>query len=155
MEHIKQALLALNGKKDSDWTEGGRPSLKAVQGLAKDASITQAQLDEAAGDFQRPEQPEKKEKVTKVRVVDNRAIDKEEKPDPVKDVRMVATERGYYGGALREAGDSFMFTGTPGQWMREETAEEAKERERQDKLLAKDGVLRDNVWAAEISKAKK
>ena len=39
------------------------------------------------------------------------------KADPVKDVKMFATERGYYDGRIINAGEPFVFSGVPGMWM--------------------------------------
>lgn len=39
------------------------------------------------------------------------------KADPVTDVEMYATERGYYGGRIIAAGEKFVFSGVPGMWM--------------------------------------
>jgi hypothetical protein len=52
---INEALAKLEAKNDKDWTENGAPSLTRVQVLMKDSSVTQEQLDEAAGDLKRPD----------------------------------------------------------------------------------------------------
>lgn len=154
MQHITDAGAKLDHSKDADWTEGGRPSLKRVQALAKDNTITQAQVDEYLSALKREKPPEVDKNVQQVALVD-RATKPAEPGKPVEAVRMVAIERGYYGGVIRDPGDSFVFTGRPGSWMREETTEEATERKRLEKHMAEKGSPRDDAWAAEISKATK
>lgn len=55
MTTLAEALKKLDNSKPADWTENGAPSLNRIQVLMKDSSITQEQLDEAAGDLRREE----------------------------------------------------------------------------------------------------
>jgi hypothetical protein len=149
-ELIRQASTLLNKDIDKDWTEDGRPSLAAIRKAAKDSSITQEALDAALPDMRRPER--EAERVLAV----EKKLEEDDKRPRLNQVRVVATERGYYGGAIREPGDSFVFTGIPGVWMRPETAEEKKlrnvaEAEQTAKAKNPDRSGAD-VWAAEIAK---
>jgi hypothetical protein len=160
MEHITTAIAALDPKKDSDWTENGRPSLARIRVIAKNKEITQAELDAAAPEAKRPLPPagptaEEIAKAPLQRVVNERRVARpsRELPEPVSNVRMIAVRPGYYGAVLREAGESFVFTGVPGDWMRPETAEEAKARTAAEAKMASGETIRPNAWAHEVSKA--
>lgn len=154
---IKTAALALDNTADADWQEDGRPSLKRIRALAKDNTITQDQLDEALPDFKRQTAPAKVDPKTvqNVRQVTAAELNR---PDLgtrkiLEGVRVVAHERGYYGGALREPGESFVFTGAKGSWMHEETKEEKAERERIEKLAQNKGPNDGSMnWAHEVAK---
>jgi hypothetical protein len=148
MTKIADALKKLDNSKATDWAENGSPSLNRVQVLMKDSSITQEQLDEAAGDLRREEIAGKKKK----KFVDPRdpatAADLESLIDPetgqfqlmedhdiknkdtgdittvqrrkkvfVKNMHVAAVERGFANGAIRDPGDTFMYTGELGTWM--------------------------------------
>lgn len=63
---IKDALTRLDPKADKDWAENGAPSLTRVQVLMKDSTITQAALDDAAGDMRRPQSGLGADKIKKV-----------------------------------------------------------------------------------------
>lgn len=150
---IRQAATALDPRIDGDWQPDGRPTLKAIRFLARDASITQDQLNAALPEMRRPAKDDYSAK--DVQLVANVPIprEKEEKPPRLVNVRVVATERGYYGGTLREPGESFVFSGIPGKWMRPETAEERKNRVAADEARAESPTPRPDVWAHEISKS--
>lgn len=150
---LKKVVLQLDNKRDADWTEDGRPSLKRVRQLASNNKIEQADVDLYLADTRRVVVEDNSDAQKMVIVNNDRGP--EDKGDPVKDVRMVAHDRGYYAGAVREVGDSFMFTGIPGRWMHEETDEEAENRKRIDARAARGGAIRDDVWAMEVSKATK
>jgi len=165
---IDEALAKLEAKNDRDWTENGAPSLTRVQVLMKDSSITQEQLDEAAGDMKRPDTAIGKKTV---KAVEKRAPASEDQLakllDPetgqfqlmedyevkdretgevitkqrrkkvfVRNMHVAAMERGFANGAIRDPGDTFMYTGELGTWMmpadhkrvEEIRAEYAKER---------------------------
>lgn len=124
---ILNAVRALDPKKDSDWTEGGKPSLKRVRQLAKNDTITQDQLDDATPDASRPKfdaetlQGRGDSYATRADLGKNPDL-----ADPVSAVMMVATEKGFASGSLQNPGDVFLFSGVPGTWMREATKEDIK-----------------------------
>lgn len=148
---IKQAATLLNKDTKSDWAENGRPSLTAIRKHAKDATITQDELDAALPDFRKPEP----EPDATVAVVKRKGDEKDDRPR-LNQVRVVATERGYYGGMVREAGDSFVFTGIPGAWMRPETGEEKKARQADEREATEKARKPDtsgaSLWAHEVAK---
>lgn len=146
MEHIRIAAAALDNAKDKDWTEDGKPSLTRVRQLAKDNTITQAQLDEAVPDMVRV----KKEERT-VAVIEKSETGRDY-PDAVSGVMMIALEKGYYGGSIREPETVFSFTGIPGKWMREATKEEIANWNAMERQRQKAAGERGGVWANEISK---
>jgi len=124
---VLNAVRALDPKKDSDWTEGGKPSLKRVRQLAKNDTITQEQLDDSVPDAKRPtfaaETLEGRGEIYATRADAGKSPELE---DPVSNVWMIATETGYASGSLQKDGDVFLFSGIPGSWMREATKEEVK-----------------------------
>lgn len=125
---ILNAVKALDAKKDSDWTEGGKPSLKRVRQLAKNDTITQEQLDEATPDATRPKF--NADTLQGKGEMYAGAGDKGKSPDladPVSAVMMIATDTGFASGSLQKPGDVFLFSGVPGSWMREATKAEIKQ----------------------------
>lgn len=123
-EQIEEAVKKLDNSRDADWAENGRPSLKRIRQLAKNEEIEQDQLDEFGGDVKRDFA-----KVEGLKPRPDMATARDgDLPEAVKDQWMVATDRGYYGGAIREIGEAFVFSGIPGRWMREEKAAERKAR---------------------------
>lgn len=149
MTTLAQALKKLDNSKATDWTENGAPSLTRVQVLMKDSSVTQAQLDEAAGDLARDDlaagKKVKKAEATRDPIADDdlaALIDPEtgrfdlmeevqvkdkdtgemvsrmkRKKVYVKNMHVAAAERGFHAGAIRDPGDTFMYTGELGTWM--------------------------------------
>ena len=111
MDHITEAVAKLDQKNDTHWTEGGKPSLAAVVRIAKDATITQEQLDAAAGDVVRETKAASAVIETKVEETKN------PKRPQLTNVLVIATENGYYGSKFREVGEKFTFTGVKGSWM--------------------------------------
>lgn len=149
MEHIRLAATGLDNTKDADWTEDGRPSLKRVRQLAKDANITQEQLDEAVPQLRRVTQ----DKARTIAVL--KEPGPEGKPDAVSGVMMIAIERGYYGGAIRDPDSPtrlFSFTGIPGRWMRPATKEEIKDYQDEEKRRQNLAGTRAGLFANEVSK---
>lgn len=123
---VLNAVKALDAKKDSDWTENGKPSLKRVRQLAKNDTITQEQLDAAAPDADRPKFPADYLEGRGEMYASAKNGNMPELQDPVSQVMMVATETGYASGSLQKPGDIFLFSGVPGSWMREATKEDIK-----------------------------
>lgn len=121
---VMNAVRALDPKKDSDWTEGGKPSLKRVRQLAKNDALTQEDLDGAAPLAYRP--PYEKEGLQGRGTLFSGATAAAEQSDPVANVMMVALQQGYASGSLRQPGEMFLFSGIPGSWMRPATKEETK-----------------------------
>lgn len=148
MTTLKQAIAKLDNSKPGDWTENGAPSLNRIQVLMKDSSVTQEDLDAAAGDLRREEVGGKKDK-KKVETRESTPADELEKLiDPetwqfdlmydedvynkvtgetttvrkrkkvfVKNMLVAAVERGFANGAIRDPGDTFVYTGELGTWM--------------------------------------
>jgi hypothetical protein len=114
---IKTALSKLDHNSDNDWLANGSPSLARIQAITNNTAISQEALDAEAGNFKR------KTKAVK----DREAAEDKAGRKEVKDKMMVATKRGFYGGAIRDEGDSFLFSGVPGSWMIEDGTAEAKE----------------------------
>jgi hypothetical protein len=121
---VLNAVRALDPKKDTDWTEGGKPSLKRVRQIAKNSDITQEELDAAAPLAYRPpyEQPGPAGRGT----LFSGATAEAETSDPVNNVMMIATSDGYAMGSLRRPGEMFLFSGIAGSWMRPATKDEIK-----------------------------
>lgn len=125
-EMIKAALPKLDATKDADWTEDGRPSLKRMRQLIKNDTLTQAQLDQFTAGVKRPEFVLTDGKVTKP-APDVEAIE-EAKKNHYVDTMMIAIERGFAAGAIRDPGEAFLFSGIKGSWMRLEEPDEQKAR---------------------------
>ncbi len=123
---IQNALTKLNPAEDKDWTENGSPSLKRMRQLLKNDSLTQEQLDEFASGAKRPEM-KKPAGLETHREPDKEAIEFAKK-NHVIDESVVALERGYASGAVREPGDVFLFSCVMGSWRRKEEPDERKER---------------------------
>jgi len=123
---VLNAVKALDAKKDSDWTENGKPSLKRVRQLARNDTITQAQLDEAVPDATRPKFSQDYLEGRGEMYASAKNADMPELQDPVSQVMMIATKEGYASGSLQKPGDIFLFSGVPGSWMREASKEEIK-----------------------------
>ena len=62
-DNLFKILQALNPMKDSLWTEDGSPALNEVRRLAKDDTITRAQINEAYPGLTRDNHPKAPEKV--------------------------------------------------------------------------------------------
>jgi hypothetical protein len=161
-EQIKTASNGLDHKKDDDWQEDGRPSLKRIHQLAKTTAITQEQLDDALPDLRRnqsvnqatitptPDAGKAKANVnpaaapaTAKTATDTAPIveaSKRKKPIKAEDQPMlvnklvVAVEAGYYGSKIREPGESFYFTGRKGRWM--EVADKSERKEHAEERAA-------------------
>jgi hypothetical protein len=145
---IKDAANDLRYEVDADWTEGGRPSLKRIQALTKNSTITQDQVDEALPDVKRINPKAEilakdNEPATKGKTILPRRSGiqgkKEVQPDMTEKEAaeaagfdwldgelVIADERGFYGGMLREEGEAFVFTGAYGSWFHKATAAERK-----------------------------
>lgn len=131
-EEIQAALPKLNPVDNKDWTEGGAPSLTRIRALLKNDKVTQEQLDEVAGNHKRPD-------MTKAAPANLAEVHREPDKDKIEEAKknhvidetVVAIDRGYASGAVREPGEAFNFSGVMGSWMRKETAEEAKARLRE------------------------
>lgn len=130
IEEIRAALPKLNPADDKDWTENGQPSLKRVRQLIKNDTLTQAQLDEAASGTKRPDMTKTVNPLEGLQVHQEPDLEKIEdaKKNHVIDQMVVATEKGYAAGAVREPGEAFLFSGVMGSWMREEDEDERKAR---------------------------
>lgn len=111
MDHIKDALKLLKDETKEHWNEAGGPSLAAVIALAKDATITQEQLDSVAGDLKRKGTPKPAPLKTKI-------DDSNPNRKVLENVLVEATATGYYGNKYREVGEKFVFTGVKGSWMK-------------------------------------
>jgi len=136
---IKDAALGLKYSDATEWQEDGRPSLKAIQKLAKDNSITQEDVDTALPDLKRDSlKPRVKEQETKTgrgraeaihRARNDKRSDKQRALDDghewYENEMVVAEDVGYYGGIIREPGDRFVFTGAAGSWFRKLSKREA------------------------------
>lgn len=153
---IKDASLNLKFTDATDWQEDGRPSLKAIQRLAKDNSITQEDVDTALPDLKRdslkPRTKDTEPKTGRGRAVEavhkarndkrsdkQRAID--DGHDWLENEMVVAEDVGYYGGLIREPGDRFVFTGAAGSWFRKLSRREvsAAQKEREDEAADEAG----------------
>jgi hypothetical protein len=144
---IKEAGSKLKASNDADWTEGGRPSLKRIQALAKSNAITQDQVDDALPDLTRASlTPEKKpaEQVPQpgrsrpqtaalraLRMGEDGKTDRQRAEEAghkwLDGVLVVAVERGFYGGLIRDPGEPpFPYTGPDGSWFRELSTKERR-----------------------------
>lgn len=132
IEEIRAALPKLNPAEDKDWSSSGHPSLARMRVLLKNDKLTQAELDAAAEGARRPD-------MTKtVNPLEGLQTHQEPDPDKIKEAQenhvidqwVVATEKGYAAGAVREPGEAFIFSGIMGSWMREEDDDERKAREK-------------------------
>lgn len=111
-KQIKVALRGVDHSKESDWTEDGKVSVKRVQQLAKDATITRDDIEKADPDFRR-EKP--KPLVAATSRKDRAKVN--HSGEGVENEWVKAVSIGQYGGKLRYVGERFLYTGKLKGWM--------------------------------------
>lgn len=121
-DEITAAVAKLDHAKDADWTEEGLPSVKRVIQIAKNDKITRADINAVAGGVSRERKP-------LIAAGSRRHVKKGENAgEEVSNARVVAIRKGQYGGALRDVGEEFTFTGKLRSWMELATPKAKKDK---------------------------
>jgi len=133
---IKSGLSKLDHGNDDHWTKAGKPDIAAVCEASGLDELKRADIEKVAPDFERREtlpdtegkgEPSVFEREL-IESTSNRArLEKQNEgktgrkmsvfKEVPKKTRVRASERGYYGGEVKEPGDVFSITGRPGSWM--------------------------------------
>jgi len=133
---IKTGLSKLDHENDAHWTKAGKPDIAAVCEASGLDELKRADIEKVAPDYERREvipQDEVSNETCEferetIESTSNRArLEKQNDgktgrkmsvfKELPKKTRVRATERGYYGGEVKEPGDVFSVTGRPGSWM--------------------------------------